>query len=168
MKFAKIRNVKSPQKGTPQSSGIDFFVPLFDTDFYNDFVKKNDQSLTRIVNNSIRIEGHGRALIPSGIRVRIPANSALIAFNKSGISSKAGLDVLACVVDSDYQGEVHLSVLNTTNSPVFIEESSKLVQFILIPNYSADPDFQVKEVLEEELYDEKTIRGEGGFGHTDD
>ena len=29
MKFAKIRNVKSPVRGTDKAAGIDFFVPNF-------------------------------------------------------------------------------------------------------------------------------------------
>ena len=32
MKFKKIRDVKSPVRGTPESAGIDIFIP-------NDFVK---------------------------------------------------------------------------------------------------------------------------------
>jgi dUTPase len=53
-----------------------------------------------------------RCLIPSGIKVDVPAGHALIAFNKSGVAVKKGLDVGACVVDVGYQGQVHISLTN--------------------------------------------------------
>ena len=33
VKFTKVRNVKSPVRGTCQAAGIDFFVPNFTPDF---------------------------------------------------------------------------------------------------------------------------------------
>jgi len=40
-KFLKSRNVKSPSRGFPTDAGIDFFVPVFDVKFIEDFKKKN-------------------------------------------------------------------------------------------------------------------------------
>ena len=57
--------------------------------------------------------------IPSGIKVNIfDKNSYLEASNKSGIASKYHLVVGACVVDADYQGEVHLNMLNVGNTDI--------------------------------------------------
>ena len=82
----------------------------------------------------------------------------------------------ACVVDEDYQGEVHINMINT-NQPteqtdgtvyatypgyVTITPGDKLVQFILVPVNYANPE----EVSLEELYSEVSERGEGGFGST--
>lgn len=39
----------------------------------------------------------------------------------------------ACVVDEDYLGEVHISLINTSNNEVYINENDKVVQFILLP-----------------------------------
>ena len=40
MKFAKIRDVKSPCRGTKKSAGIDFFVPSYSEDFLKVFQEK--------------------------------------------------------------------------------------------------------------------------------
>jgi len=160
MKYTKIRDVKSPGRGTPQSAGIDFYIP-------NDF----NSGMPRA------IPPGGKALIPSGIKVNVPSGHALIAFNKSGVASKTGLIVGACVVDEDYQGEIHLNVINTnqpfeiydadghystTSGYVTINPGEKLVQFILLPvNYEIPVEVEMGE-----LYEESTVRGEGGFGST--
>ena len=159
MKYTKIREVKSPSRGTEQSAGIDFFVP----------VEWNS-------GEPLSVEPGGRVLIPSGIKVNVPTGYALIAFNKSGVASKTGMVVGACVVDEDYQGEVHINMINT-NQPteqsdgtvyatypgyVTIAPGDKLVQFILVPVNYANPE----EVSLEELYSEVSERGEGGFGST--
>ena len=142
MKFCKIRDVKSPQRSHETDAGIDFFVP-------------NDFGITHVFPNS-------SINIPSGIKVKIPHGYALIAFNKSGVATKLGLDVGANVVDEGYQGEVHLHLFNTTDTAVKIESGQKIVQFILVPvNYEMP-----EEVSEEELFDSKSERGENGFGST--
>ena len=138
MKISKIRNVKTPVRGTPLSAGLDFFVP-------NDFLLPGDA-----VN------------IPSGIKVKVPHEFALVFMNKSGVAVKKGLQVGACVVDEDYQGEVHLHVRNTSTDVQSIKPGEKLVQALLIPVDYCD----VEVVNADELYEEETQRGEGGFGST--
>jgi dUTP pyrophosphatase len=144
MKFSKVKDVKSPARGTNLSAGIDFFVP-------NDF-----QEMTLLPNQ--------RCLIPSGIKVSLPPGYALIAFNKSGVASKTGMIVGACVVDEDYQGEVHINMINTSDLALTIHPGDKLTQFILIPVNYVHP----SEVPIEELYVSETERGQGGFGSTGD
>lgn len=143
MKISKIRNVKTPVRGTPLSAGIDFFVP-------DDFPGIHYLIPGDAVN------------IPSGIKVKVPHGYALIFMNKSGVAVKKGLQVGACVVDEDYQGEVHLHVRNTSTEVQSIKPGEKLVQALLIPVEYAD----IEVVDVNELYEEKTQRGEGGFGST--
>ena len=144
MKISKIRNVKTPTRGTIGSAGIDFYVP-------NDYP------------NSLRRVAPGeRYFIPSGIKANVPEGYALIAMNKSGVALKKGLMVGACVVDSDYQGEIHLHLVNTGTNDVTIEAGEKLTQFLLIP-----VDHCPVEVVDEtDLFDDETTRGSGGFGST--
>ena len=144
MKFIKTRPVKSPCRGTEQSAGIDFFVPY---DFENHLLYPDCQ-----VN------------IPSGIKVKIPHSTALIAFNKSGVATKNQLQVGACVVDEDYQGEVHLNLYNRGIEPVLITPGMKITQFVLVPIIYTS----VEELTDEqELYNGViTERGEGAFGST--
>lgn len=143
MKICKIRNVKTPVRGTPLSAGLDFFVP---DDFPGEhFLLPGDD-----VN------------VPSGIKVKVPKGYALIFMNKSGVAVKKGLQVGAAVVDEDYQGEVHLHVRNITPDVQSIKPREKLVQGLLVPvSYEG-----VEVVDEADLYEEKTERGEGGFGST--
>ena len=144
MKLAKIRNVKTPTRGTKGSAGIDFFV-------LDDY----PSSLCTILPGE-------RFFIPSGIKANVPECFALIAMNKSGVSMKKGLMVGACDVDSEYQGEIHLHIINASNKPVTIEAGDKLTQFLLVPvNHCA-----VDLVDVDELFDEETTRGSGGFGST--
>jgi len=144
MKIAKIRDVKTPTRGTQGSAGIDFYVP-------NDYP------------NSLRRVAPGeRYFIPSGIKANVPEGFALIAMNKSGVALKKGLMVGACVVDSDYQGEIHLHLVNTGTADVTIEAGEKLTQFLLIP-----VDHCPVEVVDENvLFETETDRGAGGFGST--
>lgn len=143
MKISKIRNVKTPERGTPLSAGLDFFVP-------NDFPGEHFLLPGDAVN------------IPSGIKVKVPHGFALVFMNKSGVAVKKGLQVGACVVDEDYQGEVHLHVRNTSTDVQSIKPGEKLVQALLIPVDYCD----VEVVNADELYEGGTQRGEGGFGST--
>lgn len=144
LKFIKIRDVKTPVYGTVGSAGIDFFVP-------EDFIEQ-------------RIGPGEDVLIPSGIKARVPDGLMLKAENKSGIATKKRLQVGACVVDSDYQGEIHIHVYNTKkDGAVEIAPGMKLVQFILQRVEHAD----LEECFTlEEVFPTESERGEGGFGST--
>jgi dUTP pyrophosphatase len=84
----------------------------------------------------------------------------LTAFNKSGVATKQGLSIGACVVDEDYEGEIHLHLVNTSNFNTLVEPGKKIAQFILIP-----VNYENVEVVEE-LESRNTQRGAGGFGST--
>ena len=159
LRFSKVRDVKSPQRGTAGSAGIDFFVP-------NDL-------------DEIVVRPHSDVLIPSGIKADIPNGFMLIGENKSGVvtSSMAAIElgrtpkkgaylcspiVGANVVDEDYQGEIHIHLINTGIVPIIIKPGTKIVQFILVPVEYCN----IEEVPEDELFAEATERGEGGFGST--
>jgi dUTP pyrophosphatase len=140
MKVQKLRDVKTPNRGTSVSAGIDFYVP---EDFETQVLKPGQS-----------------VLIPSGIKAQVPRGYALIAFNKSGVATKQGLSVGACVVDEDYEGEIHLHMINTSDKDQTVATGQKLVQFVLMPVSYID----VEEVAE--LPNRNTERGSGGFGST--
>lgn len=139
LNFYKTKDVKSPEIGTGGSAGIDFFVP-------NDFEET-------VVDPQKDIK------INLGIITEFAPGLALIAFNKSGIATKKKLVVGACVVDSDYRGEIHAHMINTGTEPVTITPGMKITQFILIPYYKP-----TLNELNEKPGD--TERGAGGFGST--
>ena len=170
LKILKVRDVKSPVRGTNEAAGIDFFVPEFNEAFVKDLVEKNKE-LSLPVPSMIQDNGmfmtifpNGRVLIPSGIKTWMTPGTALIAANKSGVATKKGLIFGAQVVDSDYAGEVHISVINTSNVPVTIKTGEKLIQFIHTPVLLTSPE-EVDEYTFNALHD-KSQRGDGGFGST--
>ena len=136
---------------------IGFFIDTFEldaADSVDDF---------KITNIDIEIPAHERILVPSGVKVWIGNNaSALIATNKSGVATKKGLVVGATTVDSQYTGEVHLSVINTNNYPVNVTCGEKLIQFIHTPVILSE----MVEITEDEYNNitSESVRGAGGFG----
>ena len=171
IKFLKTRDVKSPSRANKWDAGIDFYVPKFTKEFLEILDEKNpDINIFDQFNDSdfnIVLEPGQRILIPSGIHCQMSnSNRALIAFNKSGVASRLGLIVGSCVVDYEYQGEIHLSLINTGNSPVEIMSGMKILQFIETPVFNSD--ILVEEnKTPEEFYKEETTRGAGGFGSSD-
>lgn len=144
MKITKVRNVKTPTRGTEFSAGIDFYIPE-DLEWEIKTLRPNES-----------------VLIPSGIKCIVPTYHALIAFNKSGVATKKGLQVGACVVDADYQGEIHIHLTNVSKSECHIRAGEKIVQFILIPILHTD----IELIEASYLHIEESSRGEGGFGST--
>jgi dUTP pyrophosphatase len=161
MKLSRIRDVKLPTRGTSRSAGIDFYIPKFNARFVHDLRVKND-SFIEILENEVELKPHERILIPSGIKLSVPKGHMFAAYNKSGVATKKGLDILAAVCDEDYQGELHISLYNTANNYISIFEDEKIVQFILIPVLYES----IEEVAIENLYSEITERSDGGFGST--
>lgn len=145
MKFCKVRDVKSPNRGTVGSAGIDFFIP-------EDF-------------ESVTLKPGENILIPSGIKVNFKNKKyALIAFNKSGIATKRSLVVGSEVVDYDYEGEIHFDMHNIGTENQTLNAGDKIVQFILT---KIDPCELVEVESSDILYKgKKSERGEGGFGST--
>lgn len=159
-KFAKIRDVKSPERGTPLSAGIDFFVP---EDFGNYLLEPGED-----------------LLIPSGIKAKFPKQFMLLGVDKSGVASstyakivaglkdpsehdeKPSIIVGAKLVDADYQGEIHIHVINTGAQPYNITSGMKIVQFVLVPVAY----MTCEEIDPREFYPEPTERGDNGFGST--
>ena len=141
MKYTKTKEVRSPNRGTPGSAGIDFYIPV-------GFDQKIDPGCS--------------ALVPTGIKVNIPNGTMLQVCNKSSIAVKKGLLVGAEIIDFDYQGEIFINVWNVSNSTVILSSGSKLAQLILVPIL-----FPVLErVQEKNLYEEVTSRGDGALGST--
>jgi dUTPase len=163
-------NVKKPEREYG-NAGIDFFIPEHTETFEKAFNEKNVPYNAYLEQSAdgwyILIPVHGRVNIPSGVRSRISPNVALEAQNKSGIATKHGLVYGAATVDANYQGIIHISLINTSDSTVKIKLGAKAVQFIpRIIDTSAVEVFD--DIPYEEFYKdfEFTNRGEGAFGST--
>ena len=62
------------------------------------------------------------------------------------------------VIDSDYRGEILVSLINTSNEPYTITKKERIAQLMFVPVCQANF-IKVSELT-------KTERGSGGFGST--
>lgn len=170
--FTTTRNVKVPNKANMNDAGTDIFVPEYDPIFLQDLIVKNPgrnlrYSFSEYDNGNptkllITIMPHERILIPSGIKVNIKNKwSYLKVDNKSGIANGKGLIFGSDIIDADYRGECHISVINTSDENQVITTGMKLVQLI----HSIKLPTQWNIILSTE-FDElpETDRMSGGFG----
>lgn len=158
-KFLKVRDVKSPERGSALSAGIDFFIP---NDFKRSTIFPGDD-----------------CLIPSGIIVKLPHGYMLMGADKSGIATssyakiRCGIEpkanvpescliVGAKIIDEDYPGELHIHVINVGTQIAQLKAGMKIAQFILVPVSYKCP---VEVSSYEELNIIKTDRA-GGFSST--
>lgn len=101
-----------------------------------------------------------RKLIKTGVRVSIPQGFEGQVRARSGLSAKKGLTLVNGIgtIDSDYTGEILVSMINLSNEPQEIHKGDRIAQLVIVPVIQAL--FNPVENLED------TERGEGGFGHT--
>lgn len=78
---------------------------------------------------------------------------------KSGLARDFGIDTMGNIIDVSYRGEVHVTILNTSNIKLFIEKGRKICQFVFLK-------YAVPEKIE--YVDELSAseRGENGYGST--
>tara|TARA_B100001758_G_C18416368_1_gene620121 strand:+ start:2221 stop:2679 length:459 start_codon:yes stop_codon:yes gene_type:complete len=100
-------------------------------------------------------------LIPTGLAFYIEdKNYAGIILPRSGLGHKHGIILGNSVglIDSDYQGELMVSLFNNSTSKFIIQPGDRIAQFLLIPitqiEYSIVDNFETTE------------RSSGGFGHS--
>lgn len=100
------------------------------------------------------------AMFPTGLAAEIPQGTAGFIFTRSGLGIKHGVAVSngVGVIDSDYRGEIHVGLRNSSKYPYTIQPGERIAQLIILPVCLP----QVREV--EEL--SETQRGQGGFGST--
>ena len=107
------------------------------------------------------IEPGQTVLVKTGLSIYIedPHFAGLI-FPRSGLGHKHGIVLgnLVGLIDSDYQGELMVSVWNRSQTAFSLEPGERLAQYVLVPVIQAQFDI-VNEF-------EATERGAGGFGHT--
>lgn len=160
MLIYKTRKVKTPEYGTREAAGIDFFIP-------EDF-------------GPIELLPQEDIIIPSGIIAKIPKGYMLIGADKSSIApsisamqkvnfpkKKIGdtpVIIGSKIIDSDYQGEIHFHLINLGKKAITLYPGMKITQFILVPvlhdyihvvNTKSDLSFESDEVIRT-----------GGFGST--
>ena len=102
----------------------------------------------------------GRALVPTGLSLEIPAGHEGQVRPRSGLAARHGVTLLNTpgTIDSDYRGEVKVILVNLGPEPVQFERGERIAQLVLAPVARAT--LEVVETLGD------TGRGAGGFGST--
>jgi len=102
------------------------------------------------------------AMIPTGIAINInDDNVAAVILPRSGLGHNHGIKLGNSVglIDSDFTGELKVSVKNTGTSVYKINPQDRIAQMKFIPIVRA-------EFVEVEEFSTVTERGAGGFGST--
>lgn len=117
--------------------------------------------LRACLDEAIDIEPGQTVLVKTGMGIYIhDVNFAGLILPRSGLGHKHGIVLgnLVGLIDSDYQGELMVSVWNRGQTTFRLEPGERLAQYVLVPVVQAE--FEQVEEFEE------TLRGAGGFGHT--
>ena len=129
-----------PAYATPGSAGLDLRAML-----KQDTVLEPGQTL----------------LIPTGLSIYVgdPGLAALI-LPRSGLGHKHGIVLgnLVGLIDSDYQGQLMVSVWNRGQKSFTIEPGERIAQMVFVPVVQAE--FNLVEEFD------SSERGAGGFGHS--
>ena len=128
-----------PRYETPLSAGMDLRANL-------------DQPVT--------LQPMERRLIPTGLRIALPAGYEAQVRPRSGLALKHGVTVLNTpgTIDADYRGEVCIILVNLSTVPFVVNDGERVAQMVVARH--EQPTLVEVDVLDE------TERGEGGFGHT--
>jgi dUTP pyrophosphatase len=104
--------------------------------------------------------------VPTGIAVEIPQGYTMLIFSRSGYGFRHQIRLTNCVgvIDSDYRGEILVSLHNDQVEEAIwpdglISRYKAIAQALILP--VPEVDWLESEELEE------TDRGTGGFGSTD-
>ena len=136
---ARIRGML-PQYATPGAAGLDMRACI-------------DEPLT--------LQPGESRLVPSGIAIHIgDAGYAAIILPRSGLGAKNGIVLgnLVGLIDSDYQGQVFISMWNRGQAAFTIQPLDRIAQLVVVP--VAQVEFNVVEDFA------ASTRGAGGFGST--
>lgn len=98
-------------------------------------------------------------LVPTGLAIHLDdPGLAAVLLPRSGLGHRHGIVLgnLVGLIDSDYQGQVMVSVWNRGSHPFTIEPGDRIAQMVVVP--------VVQVELEVVAQFEESARGAGGFG----
>lgn len=128
-----------PTRGSEQAAGWDLYA-------------NNEEA--------VNINAHATVMIGTGLSMAIPDGYFGTVYARSGLATKQGLRPANCVgvIDSDYRGEIIVSLHNDTNDVKTVNPNERIAQIVVMPYLAVE--FDEKDTLDE------TIRGNNGFGST--
>lgn len=129
-----------PQYATPGSAGLD---------------------LRACLEHKIEINPGQTMLVPTGIAIHIDnPNLCAMILPRSGLGHKHGIVLgnLVGLIDSDYQGQLFISVWNRGNTSFELNPLERIAQLVIVPVVQAQ--FNLVDEFD------ASVRGENGFGST--
>lgn len=108
----------------------------------------------------ITLQPMQRLIVPTGLRVEIPAGFEMQIRPRSGLALKHGITLpnTPGTIDSDYRGPLGVALVNLGDQPFTVAHGDRIAQMVVAPVV------QVGFAVVDSLSD--TARGEGGFGST--
>ncbi len=140
MNFKKLNeNAITPTYGTEFSAGADLYA---------------------CEGGEVSINPGETKLIHTGLSLEIPEGYAGLIYARSGIATKRGLAPAnkVGVIDSDYRGEIMVSLYNHSSSVQTIADGERVAQLVITPFLKVEYN-EVSDLSD-------TERGAGGFGST--
>jgi len=117
--------------------------------------------LRACIDAPLTIEPGQVVMIPTGMAMHIsdPGLAAMI-LPRSGLGHKNGIVLgnLVGLIDSDYQGQLLISVWNRGVDSFYVDVGDRVAQMVFVPVVQVE--FNVVAEFNE------SVRGEGGFGHS--
>jgi dUTP pyrophosphatase len=117
--------------------------------------------LRACLEDAVEIMPGQTVLVKTGLAIYIQdVHYAGLVIPRSGLGHKHGIVLgnLVGLIDSDYQGELMISVWNRGPSSFVLQPGERLAQYVVVPVQQVQ--FDLVEAFE------ATERGAGGFGHT--
>ncbi len=144
--------MKLPVQRIPH--GADFPLPGYATE------GSAGLDLLAAIDADVELKPGARALVPSGIAIALPQGFEAQVRPRSGLAVKYGITVLNApgTIDSDYRGEIKVSIINHGDAVFRITRGMKIAQMVIARH----------ETVELHEVDELPVsrRGAGGFGST--
>ena len=139
IKVVNIGRQQLPAYATPQSAGMD---------------------LRANIDEPVVLHPMERRLIPTGLKIELPAGYEAQVRPRSGLALKHGITVLNTpgTIDADYRGGVVVLLIHLSNDDFTVNDGERIAQMVIARHEQGE--FVVVDKLDE------TERGEGGYGHT--
>lgn len=134
-------DIPAPEYGTSGSAGLD---------------------LRACIDSAVTLAPNAVTMIGTGLAIHIADPSlAAVILPRSGLGHKHGIVLgnLVGLIDSDYQGELKISVWNRSSDTFVIQPAERLAQLVFVPVIQAQWQWV-------DTFDADSERGEGGFGST--
>jgi dUTP pyrophosphatase len=140
-RLAHGRDLPLPAYATPGAAGLDLMAAV-----------AGDAPLI--------LAAGGRALVPTGVALALPAGFEAQVRPRSGLALRHGVTVLNTpgTIDSDYRGEIGVILINLSDQQFIVERGQRIAQLVIA---------SVTRVAWAETSQlPASGRGTGGFGST--